>query len=345
VKNDLIHVVLVGSCDAMPRALVPPSLAARSVEAHNRTQFSSTQHRSVRSDGRGAKARNPMKPQFSLAHLTALGCPPPELTYIAAMAGYDFVSPRIIHMGLPGEPNYALAANAALLRQTRAALRETGVRVHDIELARIHDGVDVKTYLPALEVGAELGARSVLSSIWTADRGLAVEALQELCDRAQPLGLTVDVEFVTWAGVANLQQTLEVLRAVKRDNVGVMIDALHFHRSRVQLEELDAVPRDWFHFAHLCDAPRAIPSTKEGLIHTARDERLYVGEGGIDVAAIVNRMPKVVYSIELPHLARAKELGHGEHARRCLRTAKAYLAAHPRRARRATSARGGAEAR
>ncbi|MED3904758.1 sugar phosphate isomerase/epimerase, partial [Geobacillus thermodenitrificans] len=29
---------------------------------------------------------------FSLAHLTVLGCPPPEMAPIAARAGYDYVS-------------------------------------------------------------------------------------------------------------------------------------------------------------------------------------------------------------------------------------------------------------
>jgi sugar phosphate isomerase/epimerase len=81
---------------------------------------------------------------------------------------------------------------------------------------------------------------------------------------------------------------------------------------------------------HLCDAPGKIPDTKEGLIHTAREERLYVGEGGIDVAAIVDRLREVPYSIELPHRARVKEFGYAEHARRCLETAKKYFASHPR---------------
>ena len=49
--------------------------------------------------------------EYSLAHLTVLGCPPPEMVYVAARAGYDYVSPRLIYMGLPGEPNYALAEN------------------------------------------------------------------------------------------------------------------------------------------------------------------------------------------------------------------------------------------
>lgn len=271
-----------------------------------------------------------MTARFSLAHLTVLGCPPPELTHVAFQAGYDLVSFRIILMGLPGEPDYALARNKQLLRETREALRATGVGLHDIELARIHDGLDPGEYLSAMEVAAELGARRVLSSIWTPDRRFAVEAFAHLCELARPLGLTVDLEFPTWSCVPDLQQALEVLRAAGQDNAGVMVDVLHFHRCRARLEELDGVPREWFHFAHLCDAPGEIPTSREDLIHTGRDERLYLGEGGIDVASIVNRMPEVPYAIELPHLQRDRELGHAEHARRCLQSARAYLAAHPR---------------
>lgn len=147
-----------------------------------------------------------MKREFSLAHLTVLGCAPPEMTYIAARAGYDFVSFRLIYMVLPGEPNYALAANKEMLRQTKNALAYTGLKLNDIELARICDGLDPKKYLPAMEVAAELGGRSVLTSIWTPERNFAIECYDELCDLAKPLGLTVDLEFVTWASVTNLKE-------------------------------------------------------------------------------------------------------------------------------------------
>jgi sugar phosphate isomerase/epimerase len=268
------------------------------------------------------------KQEFSLAHLTVLGCPPPEMIYIASRAGYDYVSLRTIYMGLPGEPNYALAENKELLRQTRAALAATGLRVHDIELARIVDGVDPRTYVPAMEVAAELGARAMLSSIWTADRAFYLDKFGELCDLARPFGLTVDLESVPIAPVCDLAGALDVLRAVKRDNAGLMIDMHHFHRGRDRAEDLDAVPREWFHFAQICDAPAEIPTVRGEMIHVMREARLYLGEGGIDVAAILRHIPPVPYSIELPHLDRAHELGYAEHATRCLETAKAYLAAH-----------------
>jgi sugar phosphate isomerase/epimerase len=273
-----------------------------------------------------------MPQTFSLGHLTVLGCAPPEVTYIAARAGYDFVSFRTIYMGLPNEPNYALADNKEMLRQTKAALAETGLKVLDIELARIAEGVDVKSYLHALETAAELGARHVISSIWTSQRSYALDSLAELCDLAATVGSTVDLEFVTWSSVTNLQEAIRVCRAVNRENCGIMLDTLHFARSRARLEELDSVPPGWFHFAHVCDAPKEIPATTDGLIHTGREARLDPGEGGIDIAGILDRLPEMPYSLEIPNLERVEALGYPEHARLCLENTKKYLCArvHPR---------------
>lgn len=269
-----------------------------------------------------------VKHEFSLAHLTVMGCPPPEMIYVAARAGYDYVSLRTIFMGLPGEPNYGLAHNPGLLAQTRRALESTGVRLHDIELARVKDGVDPRSYVPEFEVAAELGARAVLSSIWSPDRAFHLDTFGEICDLAKPFGLTVDLESVPIATIRDLAGAVDVLRTVRRDNAGLMIDTHHFHRARDRAADLAALPREWFHFAQICDAPAEIPADRDEMIHVLREARLYLGEGGIDVADILRQIPSVPYSIELPHLQRAHELGYAEHAFRCLETAKAYLAAH-----------------
>jgi sugar phosphate isomerase/epimerase len=264
-------------------------------------------------------------PRFSLAHLTLIDCAPPELTYIAATAGYDYVSFRPILLGLPDEPNYSLGSNRQLMTDTRAALAATGVRVLDIELAKIADGVDVAAYAPALEAGAELGATNVVSSIWTDKRDFAIDSLGRLCDLAADFGLTINLEFVTFAAVRTLQEALCMINAVNRPNCGVLIDTLHFSRSRVSADELALVPPSWFHMVHLCDAPAEIPTTNEDLIYTARAARLDPGEGGIDLAAIVRRIPNVPYSLEIPNLAREKAVGAQEHARRCLVQARKFV--------------------
>lgn len=270
-----------------------------------------------------------MSRKYSLAHLTALSCPTPQLVYMAANAGYDYISPRLVNMGVAGEGNYDLASQPALLAQTKAAMKYTGVGIHDIELMRILDGVDVNKYESAISVGAELGAKHVLSSIWTDDKPFYIQKFGELAELAAKYGLGLQLEFVTWASVSTLAQAKEVLEAVNAKNAGVMVDTLHAHRSRVAPAELDACPQEWFNFFHLCDGPAAIPDTKEELIVIGRDARRYAGEGAIDIAAYVKRMREdTVCSIELPHLARAAEFGYAEHVRRCIATAKEYFAKH-----------------
>lgn len=271
-----------------------------------------------------------MTQQYSLAHLTVLGVPPAEMARLARRAGYDFISPRFIPVGSVGEPRYPVAENKALMRELKLALDDTGIRVHDIELARIVDGLDVRSYLPAFEAAAELGARCILSSAWTKDRSFVVATYAALCDLAKPFGLTVDFEFPTFSGIATLADAVAVLRAAGRGNCGIMVDTLYMAYSRVRPEELDAIPREWFHFAHLCDAPAEVPGTTEGIIAIARAGRLYPGEGGIDIAAFLNRIPQVPYSIELPNDARVHEFGYEEHARRALQAARRYFERHAR---------------
>ena len=228
-----------------------------------------------------------------------------------------------------------------MLRQTKAALASTGLRVHDIELARVYEGLHPTKYLPAMEVAAELGAKAVLSSIWGGEREFYIEKFGEICDLAKPFGLTVDLEYVPIATVSNLAQSIDVLRAAKRSNAGLMIDTHHFHRARDNPADLDVLPREWFHFAQLCDASAEIPTERAEMIRIMREGRLYCGEGGIDVAGILAHVPPCVYSIELPNKELHEELGYAEHATRCLETLKAYLAGRGREARPRRGSRAG----
>jgi sugar phosphate isomerase/epimerase len=268
-----------------------------------------------------------MTKKFSLAHLTVLGCAPPEMIPIAADAGYDFVGLRIIPLNLPGEPRYLLAEDKAMLRQTRAALAQTGVKLLDIEVARIADGVDVKTYLPALEIAAELGGKHVITSGWSEDRNFVAESFQQLCKLAEPLGLTVDFEFVSFTPYGSLAKAFALVTKSGCPNAGILVDTLHYDRAHDTLAELDALPQDLFHFAQLCDAPQAIDPTPEELRTTAREARLYLGEGDIPVKDIVRHMPEIPYSLEIANARRVQELGYAAFARECLETAQRYFAA------------------
>lgn len=270
-----------------------------------------------------------MTKQFSLSYLTALNCSPPEMVYIAERAGYDFVGFRSI---TPDNPKFSvsglelsLSKDKEMFRKTKTALDETGLKVLDLEVVVIHDGFEPKSYLPDFEVAAELGGRHVLTIVRTNDRNHAIEGFQELCELAKPFGLTIDLEFVPWFNASTLKNAIDIVGAAGCNNGGILVDPLHFNRSRVKIEELEQVPREWFHYAQICDAPKSIPTTEEELIYTATKERLYLGEGGIDVAAILNKLPNIPYAIEIPHVTRIKELGVEKYAQNCLQTAKEYL--------------------
>lgn len=279
-----------------------------------------------------------MKHPYSLAYLTVPGVTPAEQTYIAARAGYEFVSLRLIQMGVAGEPDID-PTSPEIVRATKTALKETGVGVLDIELARITTDRNPRDYLKAFEAGAEMGARHVISSAWTGsytDRNFVVERYGEICDLARPFGLTVDLEFPTFSRLSSLREAADIVHAAGRPNGGILIDTLYFHFSGCSLDDLALLPREWFHFLHVCDTAERVPVTRDGKIHIAREDRLYIGEGCIDFSAIEDRLPSVPYSIELPNEQRVAELGNEGHARRCLETAKAYFerdrqAAAPRR--------------
>ena len=228
-------------------------------------------------------------------------------------------------MGLPGEPNYALADNPQMLG-SKPRWPSTGLRVHDIELARVYEACTRPKYLPAMEVAAELGAKAVLSSIWGGERDFYLEKFAEICDLAKPFGLTVDLEYVPIAAWHNLAQAVDVLRDFRPPqrrpddrHAPLPSRARQSGRSR-------RLPREWFHFAHLCDAPPKIPTDRAEMIRILREARLVRRRRRHRCRGHPGAVPPCVYSIELPNKERHEELGYAEHATRCLETLKAYLA-------------------
>jgi len=263
-------------------------------------------------------------PLYSLAHLTLINCTPAELVYVAARAGYDAVSPRFIRMNVPGEFTHS-PLDRQQVQATKTALSTTGLKVLDIELARITDDCDPREFEAALKLGGELGAAHMIMSAWTTrrdDRNFLLDVYAETCDLAASYGLTIELEFPSFSRLRTLDEVLDIVRTANRPNGGILVDTLYLHLSRVDLGELLHVPPEWLHFLHISDCLPGIADTREGMIQLARDARLYPGEGWIDFAGIVERCPPVNYSIELPNQSRIAELGYEEHARRCLTHSK-----------------------
>ncbi|GAA3598750.1 hypothetical protein GCM10022419_097970 [Nonomuraea rosea] len=302
-----------------------PNSAAVRMAAHRRRRLTTLREPSALAGGGHPHA-------YSLAHLTALSLSPPELVSAAADAGYRYVGLRMTRV-TPHEPHHPLATDPALMRATKVRLAATGIEVLDIELARMAPDDDPAVFLRFLEAGAELGARHVITQLPDPEFTRKADRFARLCELARPLGLTIDLEFPSWTQTPDLTEAVRVLRDARQPNAGILIDLIHFARSGSSVAELRDLPREWFRFAHVCDAPAEAPATQEEIIHAARFERLFPGEGGIDVHGILGALPAgIPYALEIPRATLVAQVGAKEHARLAITAARRHLDAVVRRA-------------
>lgn len=244
---------------------------------------------------------------YSLAFLSA-SLSPPEMIDLAARTGYAYAGIRLLPAA-PGTLAHPLMDDPAMLRETLVRLADSPVKIFDLELIRIADDFQVERFLPFFEVGAKLGAKAILVAADDNDRGRLTENYARLCEAAHPFGLSADLEFMPWTAVPSLDDALDLLSNIDQPNAGLLLDALHFARSGSKLEDIARIPRQWLHYAQICDGPSQ-PADTQALIQTARAERLLPGEGEIDLAAIWERLPQdLPVSVEIPHLKRMAEMG------------------------------------
>jgi sugar phosphate isomerase/epimerase len=76
----------------------------------------------------------------------------------------------------------------------------------------------------------------------------------------------------------------------------------------------------------VCDAPGDIPTSTADLIHTARFERLFPGEGELDMFGILSALPAgIPYALEIPRAMLVAQVGPKEHARLAIAAAREHL--------------------
>jgi sugar phosphate isomerase/epimerase len=238
---------------------------------------------------------------YSLAYLTAAPLAAPDMITLAARCGYGAVGVRALP-AMPGGDTNELIGNPARVREVMARVRDTGVTVFDVEIVRIGEGFTVEPLKPFLDVCGALEARAILVACDDADEGRMAASFAAFCDAAAPYGLTADLEFMPWTKAPDAKTALRIVERAGRPNGGVLVDTLHAARSTTTLADIAAVPATRLHYAQICDAPAEIPTTLDGLLHTARHARLLPGAGGIPLAAMFDSLQAPVpISIELPN--------------------------------------------
>ena len=266
-----------------------------------------------------------MRREFSLAYLSVIGTSPHKMIDIATATGYDHVSLRVTQV-TPDEQVAPLLGDARACADVRAYASNAGVGILDVELARLGPGQQADEHAAVMECAGLLGARFVLAQLPDHDRRRATANFAALCDLAAPYDLTVGLEFIPWSPTPDLAAAVEIVSGADRTNGGVVIDTLHFGRSTSTVDQLRVLPDSLFPFVQLCDAPRYTPYTGDGMIHTAREARYFPGQAGLDLRPMVNALPNVPYSLEIPNEQMRADIGTEEFARRALTESRRFFA-------------------
>jgi sugar phosphate isomerase/epimerase len=271
-----------------------------------------------------------MQRPFGLAALTVLDLTPPQMVSTAADAGYSHVGIRLIP-ATPDEVRHDIVGDTALVRETAARLKDTGVKVLDIEIFRLKPDTRVEDYRPMLETGALFGASQALVAGNDPDELRLIDSFAAFCDLAAEYGIAPSLEPMPWTDVRDIVQGARVVDAAARPNGGVLIDPIHFDRADSKIADIAAVPASRFRYAQICDAPAQRPKDLVELLFQARCERLMPGEGGLDLKGIFGALPRdLPVSVEAPNDRLAKTMGPTERVRRLLVATKKLLESlHP----------------
>lgn len=237
---------------------------------------------------------------LSLAALTVLELSPPEMVEVAARAGYSHVGLRLVP-ATPEEYHFPLVADAELRRQTLARLRDTGVKVFDVEILRLRPETRVADFEQILAAGSELGASELLVAGNDPDEARQTDNFAALCDLAAGFGLNPHLEFMPWTDARDLLQAMRIVESAGRANGCVLVDAFHFNRSGSRLEDLARLDPVRIHYAQLCDVAGPRPDDMTEILRQARNERRFPGDGDCDLLGLLRTLPaNLPLSLEIP---------------------------------------------
>jgi sugar phosphate isomerase/epimerase len=218
-------------------------------------------------------------------------------------------------------------ADPAMLRETLLRMGDTAIGVLDIDIVRLRSDSDPTQLRQFLETGQALGARAVLVAADDPDMHRLADNFAALSDLAAPCGLTIDIEFMPWTTIPDLAAAQRLMAAVERPNAGILIDTLHVDRSGGRPADMKAVPKRFLHYLQICDAPAEQPPSMEAMIHCARSERLFPGEGGLDLLGMMRAAPTdIPVSIEVPKETLAHTVGPEARARMAIEATRDLLA-------------------
>ena len=235
-------------------------------------------------------------PSLSLAALTVLEVSPLEAARIAARCGYSHIGLRPV-AATQAEQHFPILADRSLSGELARVLAGEGIGVLDVEIVRLAPEMDWVQMERVLEFAARFSASRLLVADNDPDSSRSRASLAELASRAAGFGVTPHLEFMPWTCAPNLAAARQRIAGIA--NCRLLIDAFHLARSGGSPGDLAASDPD-IGYLQLCDIVGPVPAMDE-ILREARSGRLFPGEGEIDLAGLLTRLPGLPLSLEAPN--------------------------------------------
>ena len=262
----------------------------------------------------------------SLDQLTVLGVRPAELVDIAARAGYGAISP-FIGAGKPMLPAVPLRAGDPDTIAMQRRMADTGVFINNADGFALFDDTSMEELRVAAHLMAQMGARGLVTLQFDSDAARGFDRFCQLNELAKEVGLPLVLEFTPLSRIASLNDALAYRARAGGDNIGILVDVFHLHRSGGTPADLLAMDRSLIKGAQLCDGPRK--QTDEEYAEQALYERMIPGEGELPVKEFLKALPQeTIFGVEVPLRSRERA-GESrlERATRLMAATRALLAA------------------
>jgi 2-keto-myo-inositol isomerase len=119
----------------------------------------------------------------------------------------------------------------------------------------------------------------------------SVNVLLEISDRFKKSKVRFAFEFLgfNWCSVSTLERDYKIVKAVDRDNIGLVLDSFHFYAGGSSISSIKDVDRQKIFIFHINDAGN-LPKAQLQDAH-----RLYPGEGVIPLKEIVSQLKEIRY--------------------------------------------------
>jgi sugar phosphate isomerase/epimerase len=239
--------------------------------------------------------------RLGLDSQTMFGMPPVDHIAIAAELGCANVSlgPSPVPWKLDRFPVWSLLDDAPLRRETRAALRDTGVTFALADGFTIRSTTEAGERAAHFDMVAELGARRVCAVSMEADPVRALDQMAILAELADERGMRFVFEFAPPHTFGTLDKAYRAVKDVGRANTGLLIDTMHLVRTGATAADLARIPPEAVGYVQVSDAP--LLGDGPDYYEEACFERMLPGEGEIPLGDILTALPAdLPVGLEIP---------------------------------------------